>query len=76
MAWEHHFRDIDPRVEPVEFVPDGDGVIVGIHQVVRDLNGNVLTDSHIADAYTFRADLVLSMAVHPNAGAAERESSL
>ena len=36
---------IDPHVEPVEISPNGEGeVVVKVHQVVRDPQGNVLAD--------------------------------
>lgn len=63
--WERQFRDIDPHVEPTEFIPHGDGIIVGVHQVVRDRQGNLLGNSHIAHAYTFQGELILSMRVYP-----------
>jgi ketosteroid isomerase-like protein len=38
--WLGQFRTADPRVEPTGFLPRADGaVVVGVHQVVRDLTG-------------------------------------
>jgi hypothetical protein len=46
---------IDPHVEPVAFAdgPDGE-VIVEVHQVVRDLNGNLL--AHKMVGHVFRIE--------------------
>jgi hypothetical protein len=69
--WERQFRDIDPHVEPTEVIAHGDALVVAVHQVVRDLQGNLLSDSHIAHVYTFRGDLVATMFVHPSVDAAK-----
>ncbi len=70
--WERQFREIDPRVEPTEFVPEGDAIIVGVHQVVRDREGRLLSDSLIAHVYAFRGGLVLRMDVYPSVEEARR----
>ena len=70
--WNRQFREINPHVAPIEFLPRGDKVIVAVHQVVRDREGNVLSDSQIAHAYTFRGELVLAMEVHPSIEDAKR----
>src|ERR1700748_3855984 len=43
--WTRQWAMIAPRVEPVAFShgPDGE-VIVEVHQVVRDLDGNLMLD--------------------------------
>jgi ketosteroid isomerase-like protein len=46
--WARQWTMIDPHVEPVAFAqgPEGE-VVVEIHQVVRDLNGNLLADKMV-----------------------------
>ena len=40
--WQRLWAIVDPHVEPVGISPHGEGqVILKVHQVVRDLNGNV-----------------------------------
>ena len=40
--WKRQWAIIDPHVEPVEISPNGEGgLAVKVHQVVRDLNGNL-----------------------------------
>jgi len=53
---------IDSRVEPEGFAEDEDGhVVVDVHQVVHDLDGNLLSDGHVQHVYTFREGLVERM---------------
>ena len=50
--WTRQWAMIDPHVEPVAFAdgPDGE-VIVEVHQVVRDLNGNLLADKMVGHVF-------------------------
>ncbi|MGI8553818.1 MAG: nuclear transport factor 2 family protein [Dehalococcoidia bacterium] len=63
--WERQFQQIDSHVEPTEYLPHDGALIVAVHQVVRDRQGNLLSDANIAHAYTFRNGLVLRMQVYP-----------
>jgi ketosteroid isomerase-like protein len=43
--WKRQWAIVDPHVEPVEISSNGEGeVVVKVHQVVRDLKGNLLAD--------------------------------
>lgn len=60
--WTWQFGVIDSHVVPVGFERDDEGrVVVDVHQVVRDLDGVVLSDGHVRHAYTFRDGLVARM---------------
>jgi len=60
--WTRQWGMIDPHVEPVGFRKDGDGrIAVSVHQVVRDLSGNVLLDRMVEHVYTLRDGLIRSM---------------
>lgn len=60
--WARQFGMIDSHVEPERFEVDTDGrIVVNVHQVVRDLEGGVLTDGRVRHAYTFRDGLVARM---------------
>lgn len=50
--WTRQWAMIDPRVEPVSFAhgPGGE-IIVEVHQVVRDLGGNVLLDTIVGHEF-------------------------
>jgi ketosteroid isomerase-like protein len=53
--WTRQWAMIDPHVEPTEFSigPEGE-VVIEVHQVVRDLNGNLLMDKMVG--HMFRID--------------------
>jgi ketosteroid isomerase-like protein len=60
--WTRQFGLIDSHVEPVEFDVDADGrIVVDVHQVVRDLEGAVMSDGWVRHVYTFRDGLVERM---------------
>jgi hypothetical protein len=64
--WLRQFEVIDPRVEPIDFVARGDTLVVDVHQVVRDLEGNVTRDGRVAHVYSFRDRHVQRMDVYPS----------
>jgi hypothetical protein len=50
--WTHQWATIDPHVEPVSFsAGTGGEVIVEVHQIVRDLDGNVLADRMVGHIF-------------------------
>ena len=62
--WTRQWAMIDPHVEPVSFAALADGgTEVEVHQTVRDLNGNILSDKtlrhifHIEDGLVRRFDI-------------------
>ena len=62
--WQRQWRQIDPRVEPQDFSTDESGAtIVDVHQVIRDLSGNVLADSMVRHVYRMRDGLIYSMEI-------------
>jgi len=62
--WERQFDTTDPRVEPERVTSLGeDQVVVDVHQVVRDRDGNVLADRKVQHAYVLRDGLVERMDV-------------
>jgi ketosteroid isomerase-like protein len=64
--WTRQFGMIDSNVEPEGFSEDDEGrVVVNVHQVVRDLDGNVTSDGYVEHAYTFEDGLVTRMDVEP-----------
>jgi ketosteroid isomerase-like protein len=57
--WTRQWAEIDPRVEPVGFTENGNGqVAVEVHQVVRDLNGNVLKDTMVGHLFQIKDGLI------------------
>jgi hypothetical protein len=57
--WTRQWATVDPHVEPIAFSkgPEGE-VVVEVHQVVRDLNGNVLADKRVGHVFRFESGLV------------------
>jgi ketosteroid isomerase-like protein len=59
--WTRQFGLIDSHVEPESF-EDVDGKIVAeVRQVVRDLNGALLSDQQVEHVYTLRDGLIARM---------------
>lgn len=57
--WTRQWAMVDPHVEPVGFSkgPQNE-VIVEVHQVVHDLNGNLLMDQMVGHIFTIENGLV------------------
>ena len=57
--WTRQWAMVDPHVEPVAFSkgPAGEA-IVEVHQVVRDLNGNLLLDQMVGHIFTIEEGLI------------------
>ncbi|MDE3136259.1 MAG: nuclear transport factor 2 family protein [Acidobacteriota bacterium] len=57
--WTRQWTTIDPHVEPVAFSrgPRGE-VVVDVHQVVRDLNGNLLVDKIVVHMFRIENGLI------------------
>jgi hypothetical protein len=62
--WTRQWATIDPRVEPerVRTLPDG-RVQVHVRQIVRALDGAVLSDERVDHLYTLRQGLIARMDV-------------
>jgi hypothetical protein len=60
--WTRQFGLIDSHVEPVGFSPDDEGrVVVDVDQVVRDLDGALLSEQRVQHVYTLRNGLIARM---------------
>lgn len=60
--WSRQFETSDPRVEPQAFSEDELGrIVVDVHQVVRDLDGDVIADQNVQHIYTISAGLIARM---------------
>src|ERR1700719_3605361 len=57
--WTRQWAMIDPHVEPVGFTSTPDRrVVVEVHQIVRDLAGNLLVDQMVGHIFRFENGLV------------------
>jgi len=59
--WTQQWREIDSTVRPLDETVSGDRVAVTVHQVVKDLEGNVLSEGRTSHVYTLRDGLVARM---------------
>src|SRR6185369_5741088 len=57
--WTRQWAMIDPHVEPVAFASGPDGELIAeVHQVVRDLSGNLLADKMVGHVFRIENGLV------------------
>jgi hypothetical protein len=62
--WTRQWGMINPHVDPVKIDTDGHGrVVVGVHQVIRDLSGQILMDRMVDHVYSFEDGLIRSMEI-------------
>lgn len=60
--WTRQWNLLNPRVDPVGIRDQGDGrTIVEVHQVVRDLAGNLLIDHMVQHIYSIQNGLIARM---------------
>jgi hypothetical protein len=60
--WGRQWKEFDPHVDPVEVFDDGTGrTHVRVHQLVRSLGGEVLSDSEVWHIYTIADGLIERM---------------
>ena len=60
--WTRQWKLINPHVEPKGFQPDESGrMVVAVHQVVRDLDGNLIVDQRVQHVYTIADGLIRRM---------------
>jgi SnoaL-like protein len=64
--WTRQWQEIDPRVEPLSIDFDAAGrAHVRVHQLVRALTGDILSDSKIEHVYEFNGPFVERMTIVP-----------
>jgi hypothetical protein len=62
--WTRQWTLINPTVHPRSFTQEPDGrVNVEVHQLIRDLAGNLLKDATIHHVYAFEDGLIQSMEI-------------
>jgi hypothetical protein len=61
--WTRQWKEFDPHVEPLEMI-DRDGVTeVRVHQIVKSLGGDVLSEGEVRHVYTVVNGLIERMDV-------------
>jgi hypothetical protein len=62
--WTRQWKEIDPHVEPLSFKERADGRIeVEVHQIAKDLQGNLLSDGMVKHIYTIEDNLIKGMEI-------------
>ena len=60
--WTRQWGEFDPHVEPLAITEeDGDRVRVRVHQLVKSLQGDVLSDSEVLHIFTLDEGLIAAM---------------
>ena len=57
--WTRQWQEFDPCVEPLQVIDQQDGTTtVRVHQLVRSLGGDILSDSEVCHVYTVANGLI------------------
>ncbi len=60
--WTRQWKEFNPHVEPIAVIDREDGKTdVRVHQLVKSLGGDVLSDSEVWHVYTFANGLIERM---------------
>ena len=60
--WNRQWQEFDPHVEPLEVIDREGGITdVKVHQLVKSLGGDVLSDSEVCHVYTIANGLIERM---------------
>ena len=74
--WTRQWKEFDPHVEPVEvIVHKGDRAEVRVHQLVKSLAGDILSDSKVWHVYTIVNGLIERMEMKESEAGADQAPS-
>jgi hypothetical protein len=60
--WTRQWKEFDPHVEPLEVIEQEGGITdVKVHQLVKSLSGDVLSDSEVWHVYSIANGLIERM---------------
>ena len=60
--WTRQWKEFDPHVEPLEVIDQEGGITdVKVHQLVKSLGGDILSDSEVWHVYTIANGLIERM---------------
>ena len=60
--WSRQWKEFDPKVDPLEVIDNGAGRIqVRVHQLVKTLDGDVLSESEVWHIYSIANGLIERM---------------
>jgi hypothetical protein len=65
--WTRQWQEFDPHVEPIEVIDrEGDKTDVKVHQLVKSLGGDVLSDTEVWHVHTIVDGLIQRMDLKEN----------
>ncbi len=74
--WTRQWKEFDPHVEPLEVIDRAPGKIdVRVHQLVKSLSGDVLSDSQVLHTFTTVGGLIERMDLEESASGSEQIAS-
>jgi hypothetical protein len=74
--WTRQWQEFDPHVEPMEVIDRGGGKTeVRVHQLVKSLGGEVLSDSEVRHVYTIANGLIERMDLEESDASSARTPS-
>ena len=60
--WTRQWGEFDPHVEPLEITEEGGGKVrVRVHQLVKSLQGDVLSDTEVLHVFTVNTGHIAAM---------------
>jgi hypothetical protein len=60
--WTRQWSEFDPHVEPLAITEERGGKVrVRVHQLVKNLQGDVLSDSEVLHVFTMKTGLIATM---------------
>jgi hypothetical protein len=73
--WTRQFEIVNPNVDAVSIEPDNEGRwVVEVHQVVHDLQSNLLLDTTVYHTYQFRDGLIVRMDISKPTGQSDENA--
>ncbi len=74
--WSRQWKEFDPHVEPIEVIDRRAGKIdVRVHQLVKSIDGKVLSDIEVWHSYTLADGLIERMDIKGSEAASEQHAS-
>ena len=74
--WRNQWKEFDPHVDPIEVIEISPGKAeVRVHQVVKSLHGEVLSDGEVWHVYSISEGLIDRMDIRESEGRADSSPS-
>ena len=59
--WTRQWRQFDPHVEPIAMIEERGKIRVRVHQLVKNLQGDVLSEGEVLHVFTVKDGLIAAM---------------